>query len=83
MKKSTQLAEKKLQQAVPGAGVGVLVEADGVGEEEDPYLGVAEDAQLLGLLEQPALPFGEGHLPARRVLDPLNHRLPPHHHAQY
>lgn len=40
------------------------------GEDDEPNLGVAEDGELLGLLEQPPPPLGEGHLPRRQVVDP-------------
>lgn len=62
-------------------GIGVLIEASGVGEDEDPYLGIAENAQFLALLEQSALPLGEGHLSACLVFDLLDHCLSTDHHA--
>ena len=56
-----------------------LVEAAGVGEEDERDLGVAEDGELVGLLEQAVPALGEGHLPADLVLDPLQHHLPAAH----
>jgi len=62
----------------PG-GAGELVELAARGEDDEPDLSVAEHGELVGLLEQPVAALGEGHLPARRVLYPLQLRLPPHH----
>lgn len=59
-----------------GAVVGDLA---GAGEDEDGDLGVAEDADLPGLLDDPIPPLREGHLPIRRVLDPLDLDLPSTH----
>ena len=47
-----------------------MEEFAGGGEDDEADLGVAEDGELLGLLEQPPPPFGEGHLPRRQVVDP-------------
>lgn len=46
-----------------------------MGEEDEGDLGVAEDGELVGLLEQAVPPLGERHLPADLVLDPLKHHL--------
>ncbi|RWW55010.1 hypothetical protein BHE74_00038385 [Ensete ventricosum] len=40
------------------------------GEDDERDLGVAQDGQLVGLLEQPAPPLRERHLPVDLVLDP-------------
>jgi hypothetical protein len=48
----------------------VLVELAGRGEEEEP-VDVAEDGELLCLLEQSVPALVEGGLPLRGVLDPL------------
>ena len=50
-----------------------------MGEEDERDLGVAEDGELVGLLEQSVPALGEGHLPADLVLDPLQHHLPAPH----
>jgi hypothetical protein len=50
-----------------------------VGEEDERDLGVAEDGELVGLLEQAVPALGERHLPADLVLDPLQHHLPGPH----
>jgi hypothetical protein len=52
-----------------------------VGEEDERDLGVAEDGELVRLLEQAVPALGEGHLPADLVLDPLQHHLPAPHGA--
>ena len=46
-----------------------------MGEEDERDLGVAEDGELVGLLEQSVPALGEGHLPADLVLDPLQLHL--------
>jgi hypothetical protein len=51
-------------------GGGVLIELAAGGKDEERDLGVAEQGQLEGLLEQPRAALGEAHLPARLVLDP-------------
>ena len=58
---------------------GILVEAAAGGEDDQGDLGFAEDGELIGLLEQPVPALAEGHLAARRVLDPLDLDLPPPH----
>ena len=60
-------------------GAGEIVELAGAGEDHDSNLRVAQDRQLLCLLEQPVPPLREGHLPARRIVDPPYHNLPPPH----
>lgn len=47
-----------------------MEEFAGGGEDDKADLGVAEDGELLGLLEQAPPPLGEGHLPCRQVVDP-------------
>jgi len=51
----------------------------GAGEDDDADLCVAEHADLLGLLEDPVLALGEGHLAVALVLDPLDLDLPAPH----
>jgi hypothetical protein len=64
--------------AVPGVG-GVLVELALGGEDDDGDLGVAEDGDLVRLLQQPVPALGEGHLPVYLVLYPLQlHLAAPH-----
>ena len=58
---------------------GVLVELPFRGEDDDGDLGVAEDGDLVRLLEQPAAALGEGHLPVYLVLYPLQLHLAPTH----
>ena len=59
--------------------VGVLVEAAAAGEDDERHLGVAQDGELVGLFEEPVPALAEGHLPASRVLDPLDlNPSPPH-----
>jgi hypothetical protein len=60
-------------------GARVLIEAAGAGEDHETNLGIAEDSELLGFLEDPVPPLREGHLPARRVVNPADHNLPPPH----
>ena len=51
------------------------MEAAGAGEDDEADLGITEDTQLLGLLEDPVPALGESHLPARGVVDPTDHYL--------
>ena len=60
-------------------GAGELVEPAGAGEDDEADLRITEDGELLGLLEQPVPPLGEGDLPARRVVYPPDHDLSPPH----
>ncbi|KAG6479170.1 hypothetical protein ZIOFF_062631 [Zingiber officinale] len=60
-------------------GAGELVKLAQGREDDEPDLHVAKHGELVGLLEQAAAPLREGHLPSRRVLDPLHLRLPPPH----
>ena len=69
------------EEDAPG-GAGELVELAARGEDDEPDLSIAEHGELEGLLEQPVAALGEGHLPARRVLYPLQLRLPPHHRGR-
>lgn len=51
----------------------------GGGEDDERDLGVAEDGELLRLLEQAPPSLGERHLPRRRVVDlPYLNPLPRH-----
>ena len=59
---------------IPGVG-GVLVELPFRGEDDDGDLGVAEDGDLVRLLEQPVAALGEGHLTVYLVLYPLQLHL--------
>lgn len=61
-------------------GGGVVEEVALGGEDDGGDVDVAEDGDLVGLLEQPRPPLGEGHLPAHLVLDPPHLHLPPPHH---
>jgi hypothetical protein len=72
-----QVSKQRQTQMVPG--VGEVIEAAGAGEDDESDLRVAKDGELLGLLEQPGPALREGHLPARRVFDPLDHYLPSPH----
>lgn len=58
---------------------GELVELPSRGEDDECDLGVAEDRQLEGLLEEAIPPLGERDLPARVILDPPHLGLPSHH----
>jgi hypothetical protein len=60
-------------------GAGEFIEAAGAGEDDEADLGFAKDGELIGLLEQPTPTLRECHLPARRVLDPLDDCLPSSH----
>lgn len=64
---------------VPGAGE--VEEPAGGGEDDEGDLGVAEDGELLRLLEQPPPPLRERHLPRRRVVDLPNLYLLPRHYS--
>lgn len=59
---------------------GVLIEPAGRREDDESDLDVAEQRELEALLQQPIASLGEGHLPRRDVLDPLQFHLPPPHH---
>lgn len=63
---------------VPGVS-GVLVELALGGEDDGGDLGVAEDGDLVRLLQQSIPPLGERHLPVDLVLYPLQLHLPPPH----
>jgi len=63
---------------VPVVG-GVLVELPLWGEDDGGDLGVAEDGDLVRLLEEAVAALGEGHLPVYLVLYPLQlHLAAPH-----
>jgi hypothetical protein len=56
-----------------------LVELAAVGEDDESDLRIAEDGELVRLLEQTVPALGEGHLPVDLVLDPLQlDPSPPH-----
>ena len=63
-------------------GGGVLVEPAGGGEDEQRDLGVAEETELEGLLEEPCAALGEAHLTARPVLDPPELHTPAPRHTR-
>lgn len=60
----------KNQADVPRAGK--FVELAGAGENDDSDIGVTQNGEFLGLLEQPSTTFGERDLTAVEVVDPLN-----------
>lgn len=62
-----------------GGGADVLVEFSGAGEHDNGDLGVAEDGEFVGLLEEAVAPLRVGHLPVRRVFDSLDLDLPSRH----
>lgn len=67
-----------IKRTLPGIG-GVLEELALGGEDDEGDLGVAEDRDLVGLLEQARPPLGEGDLPVDLVLYPLQLKpAPPH-----
>jgi hypothetical protein len=53
-----------------------LVELAAVGEDDERDLGVAEDGELVGLLEQAVAALGEGDLAVDLVLDRLSSTRP-------
>lgn len=69
--------EERPLESQPGASEFVELPASRKDDESD--LGIAEDGELKGLLQQAAPTLGKGHLPARRVLYPPYLRLPSHH----
>ena len=56
-----------------------MVELAGGGEEEEEEVGVAEDGELPGLLEEAVPALVEGGLALGGVLDPLYLAAPPPH----
>lgn len=60
-------------------GAGVLVESTGTGEHHETNLGIAQNCQLLGLLEEAAAALGERDLAAGGVVDASDHDLPSAH----
>lgn len=61
---------------------GIFIQAASGREDDQSDLSVAEDGELVGLLQQPIPALAEGHLAAGGVLDPLDLNLsPPHPHA--
>lgn len=62
---------------------GEVVELAVCGEDDDADVGVAEDGELPGLLEQPGAALAEGHLPVHRVLDAPQLHLAPRHGCRW
>ena len=60
-------------------GAGKLEELAGGREYDESHLDIAENGQLMCLLDEPSSPFGEGHLPGCGVVDPLDLDLLPCH----
>jgi len=58
-----------------------MAEAIGGGEHDERDVDVAEDGELVGLLDEAIPPLREGHLPVRVVLDPLDLQLHAPHNA--
>lgn len=67
------------KQHVPGARV--LEELPGGGEDDEGDVSVAEDRELLSLLEEAPTPLQQGHLPGRCVVYPLDLNLLPRHYV--
>lgn len=82
MKSTWKFIKQAYAFALYRPGARVLVEAACAGEGHEADLGIAEDGELLGFLEDPVPPLGEGHLPARGVINPADHNLPPPHLSQ-
>lgn len=61
------------------AGAGVVEELSGGRENDETDLDVAENGELLRLLEQPPPPLRKRHLPRRRVVYLLYLYLLPRH----
>lgn len=65
-------------------GAGEIIELAGAGENDEANLGIAEDGELLCLLQEPVPPLRESHLTAGRVVDPTDHNLPsPHQQLRF
>lgn len=60
-------------------GAGILIQLAGAGDDDQTYFCVAQDPQLLRLLQKPVLTLGKSHLSARCVIDPSYHSLPSPH----
>ncbi|KAL5988419.1 hypothetical protein ACLOJK_036183 [Asimina triloba] len=60
-------------------GAGEIVELAGAGEDNEADLGVAENRELLGFLQQPVAALRERHLPACGIVYATDHDLPPSH----
>ena len=58
-----------------------MAEAIGGGEHDERDVDVAEDGELVRLLDEAIPPLREGHLPVRVVLDPLDLQLHAAHNA--
>jgi len=58
-----------------------VAEAIGGGEHDERDVDVAEDGELVRLLDEAIPPLREGHLPVRVVLDPLDLQLHAAHNA--
>lgn len=63
------------------APAGEVAEAIGGGEHDERDVDVAEDGQLVRLLDEAIPPLREGHLPVGVVLDPLDLQLHAAHNA--
>lgn len=59
---------------------GVVIELALGWEDDEPNLDIAEDGELIGLLQEAGAPLGEAHLPTRLVLDPPQLHSPPPHY---
>jgi hypothetical protein len=57
------------------AAAGEVAEASRGREHEERDIDVAEDGELVGLLDEPVAALGEGHLPVDVVLDPPDGQL--------
>uniref|UniRef100_A0A5K1DZI3 Uncharacterized protein n=1 Tax=Nymphaea colorata TaxID=210225 RepID=A0A5K1DZI3_9MAGN len=54
----------------PGVGTAVLEHLPTAGKDDESDLGIAEDGELMRLLQQPVPPIGERNLPVGGVLNP-------------
>lgn len=71
--------ERERVNGLRGGGANVLVDFAGARNHDERDLGVAEDGELVGLLEESVPSLGVGHLPVGRVLYPPDLDLPPRH----
>lgn len=74
-----QYVDRERETNIRSSGADVFMELLGARQHDDRHFSVAEDGELVGLLEQPIAPLRVGHLPVGRVLDPLDLDLPPRH----
>lgn len=63
MAKIKNIGREREETRSRGSGAAVLGHLAGAGEDDDGDLGLAQDADLPGLLDDPVAPLGEGHLP--------------------